>query len=672
MKMYFTKMLTVCCAIVFGAFMTTDAIAQGSTCGTAVGVTPGAYTADGPSDGVSSPICELTAGAFADWYSFTPAENGTITVSSCAGAVDTQLSIFSGTCGALACEASSDDYGCPSFASQVDDLIVLGGTTYYIQWDDDWTTLGFDWTLSFTSGTTLDCEGVPGGAAIPGTSCDDLDPSTTADVYGEDCVCAGAPLTGDCLNLNAYLGADLTLAGSDLITISTCSWTTEYSTVTGVAVGSDVEFTMPGGGYITVRRDSSDGAIVAQGDSPVTVSGASGADLYPHWNLDGACGQAQVCVTTQVQCTSCAPTCPNGTIGDACDDGNPATIGSTIQEDCSCAGGFVPIANNNCEDISSLLACGGSVDGSTVGATATAGLNNLCNGFTSGTPEGVWYAFSADGSSSYTVAVDTNAATSSSIMDAVMFVYSGACGALTEVACADSNFTGGAFSGESITLDTPAAGTYYVRVFNWNTGGELFTISLECEDNNNCSNPFPAVDEGSLSTTLTGSAAVTAWSPAPNQIGCQLQVRLAGGATLGAVIVGGAGASGFNIPFSALQPGTDYEWRVRCGCSQTPLVAGAFSSYQPFSTPGGAVISSLPNPTTGQSNVTFSVVEGGYATLDVYDMSGRLVDAIFTGVAQANNEYRYAFDGSALPNGVYIYRLTTQNEVVNNKFMIAK
>ncbi len=93
-------------------------------------------------------------------------------------------------------------------------------------------------------------------------------------------------------------------------------------------------------------------------------------------------------------------------------------------------------------------------------------------------------------------------------MDAVMFVYSGACGALTEVACADSNFTFGAFSGESITLDTPAAGIYYVRVFTFNDGGEPFTISLECESN--CSNPFPAVDEESLSTTFTGSAFATA------------------------------------------------------------------------------------------------------------------------------------------------------------------
>jgi hypothetical protein len=121
-----------------------------------------------------------------------------------------------------------------------------------------------------------------------------------------------------------------------------------------------------------------------------------------------------------------------------------------------------------------------------------------------------------------------------------------------------------------------------------------------------------------------------------------------------------------------LQSGTDYEWRVRCGCSQTPLVAGPFSSWQPFTTPGGAGIISSPNPTSGQSNVTFTVAEEGTTTLEVYDMSGRMLDALFNGVAQANNDYRFQFDGSTLPNGVYIYRLTTEKEMVNEKFMIAR
>jgi len=187
-----------------------------------------------------------------------------------------------------------------------------------------------------------------------------------------------------------------------------------------------------------------------------------------------------------------------------------------------------------------------------------------------------------------------------------------------------------------------------------------------------CENPFPAVDEESLSTVQSSNHFSTSWDAIPGQIGCQIQVRFAGGSPLGGKIVGGANANGFNIPFGVLQPATDYEWRVRCGCSQAPLVAGPFSSWQPFSTPGGSNLASNPNPTEGQSNVTFTVGEDGYTTLEVYDMSGRMIDGLFNGVAQSNSDYRFAFDGSSLPNGVYIYRLTTDREVINEKFMIAR
>ena len=39
--------------------------------------------------------------------------------------------------------------------------------------------------------STPDCLGVPGGTALPGSPCDDLNPDTENDVYSEGCVCAG-------------------------------------------------------------------------------------------------------------------------------------------------------------------------------------------------------------------------------------------------------------------------------------------------------------------------------------------------------------------------------------------------------------------------------------------------------------------------------------------------
>ncbi len=85
-----------------------------------------------------------------------------------------------------------------------------------------------------------------------------------------------------------------------------------------------------------------------------------------------------------------------------------------------------------------------------------------------------------------------------------------------------------------------------------------------------------------------------------------------------------------------------------------------------------ADLSSNPNPTSGQSFVSFSNPRAEYATLEVYDMSGRMVQRLFNQVTEPDQEYRLEFNGSNLPNGVYLYRLTTNSETIVEKFMIAK
>ncbi len=188
-----------------------------------------------------------------------------------------------------------------------------------------------------------------------------------------------------------------------------------------------------------------------------------------------------------------------------------------------------------------------------------------------------------------------------------------------------------------------------------------------------CENPFPAVNNASINTTVLSNAVLTEWDAVPGQIGCQIQVRLAGGpGILGSRIVPGVNADSFIIPGSALSINTNYQWRVRCGCSQTPLVAGPFSPWVPFSTGSGIQISSSPNPSNGQSFVTFNVANAEMTTLEVYDMNGRMVEALFSGIAQPGSDYRFEFNGTSLPNGIYIYRLTTESEVKTEKFMISK
>lgn len=83
-------------------------------------------------------------------------------------------------------------------------------------------------------------------------------------------------------------------------------------------------------------------------------------------------------------------------------------------------------------------------------------------------------------------------------------------------------------------------------------------------------------------------------------------------------------------------------------------------------------LTSFPNPTSGTSQVVFSTEQTQRALVEVFDVNGRNVSTLFNQVANANQEYRVDFNGSDLPEGVYIYRMTTNNETIINKFMIAR
>ncbi len=83
-------------------------------------------------------------------------------------------------------------------------------------------------------------------------------------------------------------------------------------------------------------------------------------------------------------------------------------------------------------------------------------------------------------------------------------------------------------------------------------------------------------------------------------------------------------------------------------------------------------LTSFPNPTNGPSQVIFVTAETTRTIVEVYDMKGRLVETLFNQVAEAGVQYRLDFNGTNLPNGVYIYRMTTGGEVIIDKFIMSK
>lgn len=95
-------------------------------------------------------------------------------------------------------------------------------------------------------------------------------------------------------------------------TISTCTYQEEYNTITGVVAGATYTIGSSCGGYVTVRRTTFNGVVVAQGNAPLTFTASVAGNYFIHYNTSAACGTATNCCITTITCTSCTVTPPAG------------------------------------------------------------------------------------------------------------------------------------------------------------------------------------------------------------------------------------------------------------------------------------------------------------------------------------------------------------------------
>ncbi len=83
------------------------------------------------------------------------------------------------------------------------------------------------------------------------------------------------------------------------------------------------------------------------------------------------------------------------------------------------------------------------------------------------------------------------------------------------------------------------------------------------------------------------------------------------------------------------------------------------------------MVNTSPNPFNPSTTLTFSLPEAMQVALNVYDVQGRLVASLVNGLRAAGN-HRVTFDGSALASGVYLYRLTSAQQVISGKMLLMK
>lgn len=143
--------------ITLSLFAVVGSLEAQNSCSTALPIGPGSHVVPGIT-GVETPvpICVNTgAGASAGmWYRYTPALDTGIVVTSVGSGVDTRVHIYTGTCGNLSCVDGDDDSGGSGGTSEVN-FSVVGGTTYYIAFDDRWSDAGFTFQLNEIAQTVL-------------------------------------------------------------------------------------------------------------------------------------------------------------------------------------------------------------------------------------------------------------------------------------------------------------------------------------------------------------------------------------------------------------------------------------------------------------------------------------------------------------------------------------
>ncbi|MFN3918363.1 MAG: T9SS type A sorting domain-containing protein [Flavobacteriales bacterium] len=118
------------------------------------------------------------------------------------------------------------------------------------------------------------------------------------------CTSCGGGGGGGCINNSAF-GTATAPTNTTALTISTCTFQTEYNTINSVVAGQTYVSSSSCGGYITVRSGAFNGPVVASGNSPLTWTATVGGTHYIHYNTNSGCGTATSCCTTTITCTSC-------------------------------------------------------------------------------------------------------------------------------------------------------------------------------------------------------------------------------------------------------------------------------------------------------------------------------------------------------------------------------
>lgn len=239
-------------------------------------------------------------------------------------------------------------------------------------------------------------------------------------------------LSAQCNNGIQFGGATAP-TGPNVVTITTCAFAGEYSVINSALAGTTYQFNATGGSgnFITIRQGTSGGTVLGFGTPPLNVICTANGQLFLHLNLNAACATDSECHIETI--TNLTPAIPSN---NACANATPIT-------------------------------CGGNAAGSTVSATID-GPPADCGGG-SVAPD-LWYTVTGTGTA-------MTASLCGSSYDTQIDVYTGACGALTNIGGCNDDFCG---IQSQMTWASTLGVIYRIRVHGFNGSTGSFSLALSC------------------------------------------------------------------------------------------------------------------------------------------------------------------------------------------------
>lgn len=301
-------------------------------------------------------------------------------------------------------------------------------------------------------------------------------------------------------------------------------------------------------------------------------------------------------------------------------------------------------ANNDCAAAISVGLYSGTINGTTISATASVGAP-ACTP-TTGDDDDVWYQFTALQNGTGVITVTGGVG-----FDAVVAAYSGTCGTLALVgSCVDNTANGGV---ETLILPTLTAGqTYYLRIYSYSTTtGGTFTMTL-------AGTALP-VSITSFKGERNGTNNLLSWTTTTevNNAGFELQ-RSADGINFSKLAFveskanNGNSSQALTYNFSDIKPlmGAGY-YRLKqldkdgkSTLSDIVLIKGLKPSKL-------ELVSVYPNPVINTFTMGIAAVKAEKITFIVSDITGKVIISKIISVVAGDN--LLPIDVANLANGTY-------------------